>query len=749
MAPDPKQLALNAFDAMRERLGYLMGTSHAGKRNLWQSFGYPQTLTIDDYERMYRRNDIASRIVQAFPQATWREKPTFSDADGNSDMQYNEDGAENENYSPFVESVWAFLDKTRALQYLERVDRLSGIGHFGVLLIGYNDGAPNLAAPLVAKNADIVYMSAYSEKYAKIESFEQQRTSPRYGLPLYYTLTTGGQQIPGQSLQRQNVRVHWSRVMHVAEFLDENEIYGTPRLESIYNRLMDLEKVVGSSAETFWLNSRGGLSLMADKDAQISTETLADMKEQADEWEHQLRRTIAMQGVTAQMLSTIVADPKPNVETLLQIIAGAKGIPMRILTGSERGELASSQDENNWNARIDERQNNHATPNMLRPFIQRAIETGNVIRPANDEWWVEWPDSAALSPEKAAEINRNRTTALKDYLSAAGAEDVVPIAEFRQEFLGLPPQTSFMEEEDEYDETADTIEGEKTVETVGEPMLLEGPPEEVVPEAMTPADTAMNGAQVAALKEIVEAVGLKTLPTETAVQLILVAFPTVTEEIARAIVAPMEALETIPTDIPDNDNLPLEAFEITANRQTLFGKNMINHTLKTAARVQTLYVRRDLLNGADLIKHFKAQGIATTLPAKDMHVTIAYSKAKLDWTKVAHNWWGGSESDGTMSLPAGGMRMMELFGPNKDVLVLLFTSGDLTWRHKDIKDAGASWDYPDYQPHVTITFDAKGVDLDKIKPYTGELKFGVEIFEPLNEDWKSGIKENAGQNRKA
>ena len=56
--------------------------------------------------------------------------------------------------------------------------------------------------------------------------------------------------------------------------------------------------------------------------------------------------------------------------------------------------------------------------------------------------------------------------------------------------------------------------------------------------------------------------------------------------------------------------------------------------------------------------------------------------------------------------------------------------------------AGGSHDYGEYLPHVTLTYAAPdGLDLDTLKPYTGELRFGPEEFEPLDLDWKSKIEE--------
>jgi hypothetical protein len=42
---------------------------------------------------------------------------------------------------------------------------------------------------------------------------------------------------------------------------------------------------------------------------------------------------------------------------------------------------------------------------------------------------------------------------------------------------------------------------------------------------------------------------------------------------------------------------------------------------------------------------------------------------------------------------------------------------------------------------VTITYDGKGMALDDIEPYRGELVFGPEIFEEIDDDWSQRLQE--------
>ncbi len=158
----------------------------------------------------------------------------------------------------------------------------------------------------------------------------------------------------------------------------------------------------------------------------------------------------------------------------------------------------------------------------------------------------------------------------------------------------------------------------------------------------------------------------------------------------------------------------------------------------TDAAPRPLYVRRDLLNAADLIAWAKANGLETTLTPDDMHVTVLYSRTPVDPMAMGETW--GSETDGGLIVKAGGPRALERFG--EGALVLQFASWSLTSRHADMIRAGASHDWPEYAPHVTITYTVPdGFDLEAVRPYAGELRFGPEIFEPLDLDWKSKIEE--------
>jgi phage-related protein (TIGR01555 family) len=146
------------------------------------------------------------------------------------------------------------------------------------------------------------------------------------------------------------------------------------------------------------------------------------------------------------------------------------------------------------------------------------------------------------------------------------------------------------------------------------------------------------------------------------------------------------------------------------------------------AAPRTLYIQRKVKNAAAIIAWAKSQGFETTLPADDLHVTIANSRAPVDWMRVGESW------SPELKVGPGGPRLMDQFG---EATVLLFNANELRWRNEAVIEAGGSWDHPEYQPHITISYSFSG-DLSKVQPYQGAIVLGPELFAEVKEDWGAG-----------
>jgi uncharacterized protein len=405
----------------RSQLMSRLGMQYDNSRDLYQALGYKTDLVYSDFAAFYERHDMAKAVINRPVEATWRGEFGIVESDDENETK--------------LEKAWGELcGKIPVKQIFQRLDKLASIGSYGVLVMGLNDvtQASGLKNPVGGGGKELLYLKPFSEGSAKISTYETNPTSPRYGLPIVYEITITNPGTQSNSI----ILVHYSRVIHVTGELLESEYEGVPVLQAVYNRLMDLEKLVGGSAEMFWRGARPGYQGKIDPEYQMTSETEADLKDQINEYEHNLRRILVNSGIDLTALATQVADPKTHVDVQLQMISAVTGIPKRILTGSELGELSSSEDKNNWLSLIDSRRSEYAEPQIVRQFVDRCIEY-KILPPPKIEYSVRWEDLFAQSDKDKAEVGRCRAEALRAYTMSPTAESVVPPDAFYQFFLGL------------------------------------------------------------------------------------------------------------------------------------------------------------------------------------------------------------------------------------------------------------------------------------------------------------------------
>lgn len=145
------------------------------------------------------------------------------------------------------------------------------------------------------------------------------------------------------------------------------------------------------------------------------------------------------------------------------------------------------------------------------------------------------------------------------------------------------------------------------------------------------------------------------------------------------------------------------------------------------ATPRTAYVSRKVLNSSAIRAWAVSQGFTSMLEDDDLHVTVAFSRTPFDWTKAGEGWQ--QNEDGSIRIKPGGPRVMEQFN---NAQVLVFSSTDLAWRHGDILRVGGTWDYEDYQPHITITYRGSPTKLRDVVPYAGEIILGPEVWKEIN-----------------
>lgn len=143
-----------------------------------------------------------------------------------------------------------------------------------------------------------------------------------------------------------------------------------------------------------------------------------------------------------------------------------------------------------------------------------------------------------------------------------------------------------------------------------------------------------------------------------------------------------------------------------------------------------VYAQRMVKNADAIIAWARGEGFKDVEAADKLHVTIAFSRDKVDVGLVGNP--SPKYIDGTVT---GGNRSVEKLG-DQGAIVLKFASPVLNSRWAQFDRAGASWDFEGYTPHVTISYGDNGMDLSKVSAYAGPIEFGPEIQEPLGTEEK-------------
>jgi hypothetical protein len=428
------QQVLRSLDVLLDRQAFMQmaGLQFDGRRDLYQIFGYDRIITAHQYREVYLRGGVAKQIVEAFPKATWR---------GGVEVYEDEDASVS---TPFEQAFEVLEKKHHIFNTLLNADILAGLSTYSVILIG----APgNLQEELPKGNPDsLLYLAPFwggggpgdqsrstsmrtqaSDTDVTIESFEVDPSQPRFGEPLTYRIRRTD--ISSPMLARE---VHWSRVIHICEGALDSSVYGTPTLESVWNLLMDLEKVTGGGSESYFQRAKHALHLNIDKDTAFSPDDLTALKTKLDEFQHNITTALPTRGVDVKMLEAAVANFSQAVDSIIKQIAGSRGIPMRILTGSEMGTLASEQDAANFDSRVQDRRTGYAGPMIARKLIDRLIDYGYL--PTPKQYDIGWPVEENLD-----EIGRADLALKMVQVNQAQGDPVFTEDEIREKSFDLEP----------------------------------------------------------------------------------------------------------------------------------------------------------------------------------------------------------------------------------------------------------------------------------------------------------------------
>jgi len=127
--------------------------------------------------------------------------------------------------------------------------------------------------------------------------------------------------------------------------------------------------------------------------------------------------------------------------------------------------------------------------------------------------------------------------------------------------------------------------------------------------------------------------------------------------------------------------------------------------------------------------NFYVVGLGFPKPTWGLHCTSVYSRAPIDYAPVELSKTGYQGLCDSLMLLKGRLGLC---------LVLGITCPAVTVSHQRAMDLGASWDYPEFHPHITIAYDielesliARPLHVPRIT-----LTFEKERVITLDENWK-------------
>jgi len=417
-------------DAMgRQRMLYAGNQGNTKRTKLYEEFGYPNELDFDRYYRAYERNPVAYAAVHKLLDSCWIDKPTIIDGDE------EKESAETTTWEASVTKLM-----TRHWPKIKDADRRNLVGKYSALLIQFRDGREwkdPVDTTVIKRLGDksVVKLIPAWESQIKPGTFDTDTMSETYGQPVNYQFNEQPVGDDGTYGPVRSVTVHPERVIILCEGSeDENMLSGVPYLRAGYNKLLDLEKISGGSAEGFLKNASRQLGIafdsqtdMASIASQAKAAGYADIGEAMNDKIAKMNRgtdaALVMQAGTPSVLSVAAADPSPSWTVAANEFSSSIQCPFTILFGQQTGRLASDEDKTDWAKRCNGRRWGFQST-IVESVLERFWTVGVIDPPSSGEVTLAWSDLLAPSEKEKIANMQAMAVVAKDTQQAYGTPAV-------------------------------------------------------------------------------------------------------------------------------------------------------------------------------------------------------------------------------------------------------------------------------------------------------------------------------------
>lgn len=417
------------------------------RRNMDHECGFPvDDPTDDQYSKLYGRNPLAKKACDIKADHCWKSTPAIYENAEHEETEFeiafsNLQKTLRIQNSSNEKGYYGGTDSSVIWDILKRADKMAARGRYSVVFLGFNDGLSPSEPVTKADNLELMYVTAYTSEYGEVSKWDNDINSPRYGKPELYKLgnTVKLSQSATSNVPNQQFTAHHSRVLHITHNPESAEAIHEPLLKVLFNTLHGSDKIIGSGPEAYFRMCFTHLVLKAMPGITKDDVDESGLKDQIYSYENSLQKIMTMFGFDVDQISPDIVDPTPFLDMLIELICIILECPKRIFMGSERGELASSQDKSSWNEVITERRINIVNSRMIIPFIEKLINLG--VLPEPEQFHIEWENLDKMSEIDRVEIADKTASALVKYVQG-DISSVMELVDFLTLIIGMDDMTA-------------------------------------------------------------------------------------------------------------------------------------------------------------------------------------------------------------------------------------------------------------------------------------------------------------------
>lgn len=391
----------------------------------WKDYGWPSQIDFFMLWNMFRRNGFAFAGVTIPVEMCWLTKPWVQENDReNSDDE-----------TPYEKEFRRLAHRLKLWRVMRNADMMQRVGRYSGLYMVIADGqTPD--QPLRGRFSPdkVRSIKPLFEGQLEPSQWEKNRASPRYGLPTYYTLNEGG--IGNRDPYASDAgTIHHSRIIILSEDRLGSDIYGIPALEPGFNALLNLQKIQGAGGEGFWRQAAQRFVLEATDGGEggdYTSEELTALSEMIADMFSGLDAIPALDGHKIVPLNTRMDNPKEYIESnLSEFAASLKGIPRKIISGTQTGVKAADEDTQGFMRLMQSRREN-ALCEMGDDIIE-WFDTYTTLRAPANGATLAWDDLTAPTQMDRVELALKMVQSNRDNALSGSTTPIYTVDEIRSE----------------------------------------------------------------------------------------------------------------------------------------------------------------------------------------------------------------------------------------------------------------------------------------------------------------------------